>query len=518
MTAVRPLDVLLTRKTRDVLADGVVTAAEVNDVARLARASDRSTTTASAPVAAFVAAAAGRFESSQAEAQARALVDVAAAPMPRPDNGVVRYVAPQNDNAIRSHQLYIQRNGVVDGNTGLSSYSRGWGQFNVGVLNKANGSSVPSSAIHDLSTRAALNASSPAARLDAAAQAFGVKFPMNDFRQIAQGFHRPDQPDWAGVCYAWSWAALDARLSSLVDVDGPQGERGLWIGGQFLSRADLGNWLMALSAGLSQGAGDVLWYAPEGEDLLKATLGYLLEGGSGFRADIGNSFPGDRGSEIWFQPFTGAKAEFASVPSSTEQGILDVARQPRKAGWGGTTPGVDGASVKLVTLTGRYGNEKEDNWEGRPEISEMTWSVYAVLDKDGKLLKGIMADDPRIASVPGLPVTTTNPVPRELFAPEHSIVDGILAGTPAPEVQGSVYGPALDFFVGHVLARGVPAPLRKAFEKDAGTGPLSSTQVADLQQRYPTIANAYAPQEWATKFAARGLDAAAFGAAEYAAR
>jgi hypothetical protein len=85
-------------------------------------------------------------------------------------------------------------------------------------------------------------------------------------------------------------------------------------------------------------------------------------------------------------------------------------------------------------------------------------------------------------------------------------------------VKGSVYGPALDFFVGHVLARGVPAPLRKAFEKDVGTGTLSSTQIADLQQRYPTIANAYAPAEWATKFAARGLDAAAFGAPEFAAR
>jgi hypothetical protein len=518
MPAVRPLDVLLTRATRDVLADGVVTAGELDDVARLVRASDRSTTTASAPLSAFVTAAAGRFESAAVEARARALVDVAAAPMPRADNGVVRYVAPPNDNAIRSHQLYLQKNGVVDGNTGLASYSRGWGQFNVGVLSKANGSPVPSSSIHDLPTRAALHASSPAARLDAAAQAFGVKFPMNDFRQIAEGFHRPDQPDWAGVCYAWSWAALDARLSSLVDVDGPSGERGLWIAGQFLSRADLGNWLMALSAGLSQGAGDVLWYAPEGEDLLKATLGYLMEGGTGFRADIGNSFPGDRGSEIWFQPFTGARAEIASVPTATEQGILDVVRQPRKAAWGGMSPGVDGASVKLVTLTGRYGNEKEDDWEGRPEISEMTWSLYAVLDKDGKLLKGVMADDPRIASVPGLPVKTTNPVPRELFAPDHSLVDGILHGEPAPEVKGSVYGPALDFFVGHVLARGVPAPLRKAFEKDAGTGPLSSTQVADLQQRYPTIANGYSPQEWATKFAPCGLDAAAFGAPEYAAR
>jgi hypothetical protein len=518
MTAVRPLDVLLARKPREILADGVVTAAEVDALARLARSSDRSTTAASPALQTFVAAAAGRFESPAAEAKARALVDVAAAPMPRLDNDVVRYVAPPGDNTIRGHQLYIQRDGVLDGNTGLTSYSRGWGQFNAGVLGRANGSSVPSSSIHDLATRAALNAQPPAARLDAAAKAFGVAFPLNDFQQIAAGFHRPDQPDWAGVCYAWSWAALDARLSSLVDVEGPRGERGLWIGGQFLSRADLGNWTMALLAGLSQGAGDVLWYAPEGEDLLKASLGYLMEGGSGFRADIGNSFPGDRGSEIWFQPFVGARAEITSVDDATARGILDVVRQPCKAAWGGTVPGVEGATVKLVNLTGRYGNEKDDAWEGRPVVSEIAWSVYAVLDADGKLLKGMMADDPRIAHVPGLPVTTTNPVPRELFAPEHSIIDGILQGTPAPEVEGSIYGPALDFFVGHVLARGVPAVTRKAFEQDAGTGPLTPAQTAALVGKYPTVANAYSPTEWATRFASRGLDAASFGAPEYAVR
>ncbi len=517
MTAVRPIDVLTARKRSEILADGKVTAAEVDDLARLVRQSDRSTTVATPALQQLVHDAAGRFESPAVEARARGLIDVAASPMPRPDNDLIRYVAPAADNAIRSHQLYIQRNGVLDGNTGLTSYSRGWGQFNAGVLGRANGSPVPASSIHDMATRAALNASAPADRLDAAAKAFGVTFPMNDFRAIAAGFHRPDQPDWAGVCYAWSWAALDARIASLVDVEGPAKERGLWVGGQFLSRADLGNWAMALLAGLSQGAGDVLWYSPEGEDLLKASLGYLMEGGSGFRADIGNSFPGDRGSEIWFQPFVGAKAEIADVPASAAQGILDVVRQPRKANWGGTVPGVEGASVKLVTLTGRYGNEKDDAWEGKPVVSELAWSIYAVLDKDGKLLKGVMADDPRIAGVPGLPTTTTNPVPRELFAPDHGIIDGILEGRPAPEVQGSVYGPALDFFVGHVLARGVPATTRKAFEQEVGAGALSTTQIDDLRRKYPTIANAYAPAEWA-RFAARGLDASSFGAPEYATR
>jgi len=164
---------------------------------------------------------------------------------------------------------------------------------------------------------------------------------------------------WEGVCDAWSWAALDARLSSLVEVDRPKGERGLWIGGQLMSRADLGYRTMALLAGRS------------------------------------------RRRASCFRP---------STRSST-------------------------ASCRPL----------------------------------------------------------------------------------APEVQGSVYGPALDFLVGHGLARGVSAATRKAFEKDAGTGPLSSTQVADLGQRYPTIANADAPIERATRFASRGFEAASFGAPEYAA-
>jgi hypothetical protein len=181
-------------------------------------------------------------------------------------------------------------------------------------------------------------------------------------------------------------------------------------------------------------------------------------------------------------------------------------------------PGVEGADVKLVRLAGRYGNEEGDAHEGAPLISEMTWAMYAVVDDQGRLLKALMADDPRLQKIAGLPVHETNPVPRELFAPDHGLVDGILAGTPAPEVQGSVYGPALDFFVGTVLARGIPATTRRAFEAEPtlkGAAPLDDASVAALATRYPTIATAFSPAEWQSRFATRGLDAASFGAPEF---
>ncbi|MFZ9888622.1 MAG: hypothetical protein ACO3JL_14075, partial [Myxococcota bacterium] len=134
---------------------------------------------------------------------------------------------------------------------------------------------------------------------------------------------------------------------------------------------------------------------------------------------------------------------------------------------------------------------------------------------DGKVLTAIMADDPRLEKVQGLPVNETAAVPRQLFAPRHDIIDDLLAGEASPVVDGSVYGPALRFFVGHVLAQGVPASTRRAFENErvlVGNGPLAPSAIADLEARYPTVANAFSPEEWSSRFAGRGLVATDFGA------
>ncbi|MCK6552744.1 hypothetical protein L6R52_43375, partial [Myxococcota bacterium] len=358
---------------------------------------------------------------------------------------------------------------------------------------------------------------SPAERLDRVAELLrGGRVGMSSFAELARSkaFANPDEPDFAGVCYAWSWAALDSRLSELVDVEGPASKRGLWIAGEWLSRADLGNWLMALLAGLSQGAGDVLWFNPEAEDLLKAALGYLMEGGTGFRADIGPLL--ENPSEIWFQPFVGADVELSNVPDLARRGVLDVARAPTKASYGAVIPGVEGTDVKLVRVTGRYGDEVGDDHEGEPSLAEASWAAYAVLDASGKMLRAYLASDPRVSGLPGLPTRDSKPVPRELFAPDHSLVDGILLGEPPPEVEGSVFGPHLELFVGTVLARGVPGALRAAFEAEPALrcpGKIDAAAIDTLAERYPTIANAYTAEQWARTFGARGLDRAHFGVA-----
>jgi hypothetical protein len=511
MTTTRPIDILFRRTTARVLEDGVITDGEVSDLEKLARDSDGRTDAVRTQLQGLLKDHASAFESSAALERARAL---ALAPPERraPTTDLFRYEAPPDHHQLRAHDLFIQRDGVLRGHTGLESFSRGWGRFNAGVLGRAHGSRVPASAVHDASERAVLDSAAPGARLDAAARALGVEMPWSSFCEIAGGFERPDQPDWAGVCYSWAWAALDARLSKLVDVDGPVGERGVWIGGQFLSRADLGNWLMALAAGVSQGAGTIMWYAPEAEDLLKATLGYLMDGQPGFRADIGNSF--SRGSEIWFQPFVGADVEIESVDDAARRAVLDVAARPRPTAWGTTAPGVEGADVKLVHIAGQYGNEARDDHEGAPVVSEIEWAMYAVLDAEGKLLKAFMVDDERLQSAPGLPVRESNAVPRVFFKADHQLVDGILEGEPSSEVKNSVYGPFLDFFVGHVLARGVPATERRAFEDavaSAPPGPLSLADTSSLRARFPTMASAYSPEEWARVFAPRGLAADDFG-------
>jgi hypothetical protein len=495
----------------DITADGKITPEEVDTLSVLAHDSTGATTSASPAIAELIQKHADAFTSTTALDRAKALVGVSGTPVARPNNDLVQYIGLPG-YAVRNHALFIKKDGVIEGDTGTQIYSRGWGQFNAGVFENNHGSSVPASSIHGPADRARLTALSPGERLDAAVAASGQKLSYGDFSSIARGFTKPNEPDWAGVCYAWAWAALDNRLSTLVDVDGPAGSRGLWMRGQFLSRADLGNWLMGLLAGISQFAGESLWWAPEGEDLLKGVLTSLMDGGPGFRADIGNSY--DRGDEVWFQPFVGGDVSFTSVPADVRDAILDVAAKPVTSTWGGVAPGVVGTQVKLVLVKGRYGNEQDDDHEDAPAMAEIEWALYAVLDGDGKLLKTMMADDPRLHFIAGLPVRESNPVPRTITIPDHSVIDGILDGTPNAEVQNSVYGPALNFFVGSVLARGVSAATRTAFEAEAalaGTGKISEAAQADLVLRYPTIANAYSPTEWQIHFADRGLGAAAFG-------
>ncbi len=94
-------------------------------------------------------------------------------------------------------------------------------------------------------------------------------------------------------------------------------------------------------------------------------------------------------------------------------------------------------------------------------------------------------------------------------------VDDVIAGRKNDSVERDPHGREFKFFIGTVLTRGVPAQVRTAFEQAMAAlppGQLDPAQVARLQHEYPRIADAYSPQQWASAFASRGLEARAFGA------
>ncbi len=510
----RPVDAILTRELATLTAgSGRISAGQVRQLAAMATDSTGQMV-GSWALRRLMAEQGGRLTPAGL-AEAQAALTRRRAPTYRPDQELYRVVGQDGEHTTRNLDLYLKSTGSFHSHTGLQTYSRGWLQYNQRApLAVADGSRVPATAILNAAERGALEQLTPGQRLDRAVQSLvgKSKLGLQTFEQISTGsaFYQPQQPDWGGVCYSWSHCALDSRQSRLVDVKGAPGARGLWLSGQWLSRADLGKWLMALSSAHTQGEGRVMWYSPEAQDLVKAALGYLTRGGKGFRADIG---PAIAKGEIWFQPFVGLQGgKISAVPDAIKQQILTVARQPQKTNpYLPPAPGVEGKEVRLVQFAGRYGDEAGDAHEGGPRHARLKWAAYAVLDGAGKMLQAYLASDPRLAAISGLPVRTSAPVPAELFVPEHGTIDGILKGRST--AGGGLYGPQLEFFVGTVLARGVPGEVRTAFEKEVLTTPgrLDTARVADLARRYPTVAGAYTREQWEQHFAARGLEARRFG-------
>ena len=511
----RPIDALLARKVSELVhGPGRITPGKVQELACFATDSGGGTRAGSWALRLLVKRYSRKLAPGALEA-ARALIDRPPTSMKRPDNALFRVKSAADIHQTRDQELYIKGDGTVSQSTGIRTYSRGWLQSNRSPLSRSHGSPVPRSRCLSAHEREALSQATPGQRLDRAAKLLlgRDRVGLSSFNEMATGstFSRPDQPDWSGFCYSWAHCALDSRLSRMVDVRGKPGERGLWIAGQWLSRADLGNWLSAAASAYAQGEGQVMWFNPQAEDLVKASLGYLMKGGKGFRADIGPALknPG----EVWFQPVTGAKVKIASIPAAARQQVLSLAARPERTGYGTTSPGVRGSDVKLIRIRARYGDETGDGHEGPPAMSSIRWNAYAVLDSGKKAVRFYMANDPKLAGVPGLPTRASSALPRDMFVPEHWFVDAILNDIPEPSLKNSLYGPHLRFLVGDVLARGVPGRTRAAFEGEAAlrVGRLERGAAKDLARRYPTVANAYTPEQWERHFGARGLDARRFG-------
>lgn len=398
--------------------------------------------------------------------------------------------------------------GVMELATGVRPYTRSYAQATQGPLREAHGSAAPVSSVLTDDERAALAAQAPGVALDRMAAALGVDGVAFDAMAHSKDFYDPAQKSWWGLCAQWSWSSLNPRVSRAVDIDGPAGQRGGWLAGQWISRADLGNWAMATSKSFVEiamlSASAQSRGAPTPVDLIKS-MSALRAGGPGYIMDVHNDAA--RGSvETWNQPVFAARVEQRSVPASVEQALLERA----------AAAGFHGATAKLVTVTPTWGVERADDWEGDPAVKQSTWNMYVVAGKDGELQWGAMANDPSLSGIAGLPVTKSDPPPDYLAMAPTSLIDEAMDQSPyASAHERHPYGKEFNFFMGTVLPNVVPGAVRTAFETEIAAlppGAIDAAMATSLAERYGKVANAYSDEQWQRAFGSRGLPAQQFGA------
>lgn len=403
-------------------------------------------------------------------------------------------------------RLVLGPDGSMIGTSSVTPHTRSYDAVKDGPMRLAHGSKAPHSSVLTDEENTRAHAQLPGAALDEMAKERGVTLPAG-FTALADAktSYDPNAPSWWGKCHAWAWSALSTELSARVDVGGPEGQRGLWLSGQWISRADLGNFLM--------GVADTIAIADEQElfkekltpmDLLHASAQYLLTGGGGAVADIHNdaAHGGDR--EVWNQPFVAADLDTTTLSGEGAAAVLTLAREDGK----------QGANVKHVHLVGRYGNEQSDAWEGAWGTASRSWNVYAVTDAQGTVIAAYMADDPRLENARGLPTRASHELPEYFWKPTLDSVEDAFTGAPNRSIDADKLSREYRFFVGTVLAKGVPGAMRSRFEAEVAalqSGPLRAPVIAHLLQEYPGISEAYTAEQWERSFGTRGLSRVAFG-------
>ncbi len=411
-----------------------------------------------------------------------------------------------NAASFDDDSVTLGKDGDLTIDTGIEPWTRSYDSIQEGPLRKANGSPAPASTILSASALDALHKETPGAALDAAAKVFGVTVGGFQAMATSKEFYDTSAQSWEGKCHAWTWSSLSTTIDKLVDVDGPDGQKGLWIGGQWLSRADLGNWMMAVADQIAVSGNDTLFdNKMNAADLLKGTLEYMAKNGGGVIADVWNDAAHDNDHQIWNQPFIKADVTTSTVAGAAAASVLAQAKKD----------GVSGAVVRLANIVGTYGVEASDDYEGAPNLTTKNWNMYVVTDASGKMLTAYMANDKKLASVTGLPTATTDDVPDYFWKPNLAAINDTLAGKSNPIVNADSHGREFTFFVQDVLEKGVSGVIRQEFEaaiKALPAGAISAAKVSELKRTYSTIANAYAPSEWQSSFGSRGLGAKDFGA------
>ena len=424
---------------------------------------------------------------------------------PAPSAQVIRSIAGPNPSSFSDDSVILGRDGTVHGESGITAYTRAYDATKIGPLRSAHGSPAPDSALLSPQEYAALKAATPGASLDAAASAFGVR--VNGFEKMANSkdFFDDSAEYWWGKCHAWAWSALSKTIDRRVDVNGAEGQKGVWIGGQWLSRADLGNWMMATADEISVHDPQALFKGDlTASELVKGTTQFMMNDGGGVVADVFNDRKKGH-KEVWNQPFVSSDLTTRSIDPAAASALVQLARKDGFA---------TAVGVKQLTIVGTYGVEQSDAWEGAPGTSSKTWNLYAVTDGTGKMLTATMADDHRLDRVRGLPTRTTDDLPEYFWKPKLQAIDDVLAGRRNFNVDTDRHSAEFRFFVGTVLTRGVPGSVRVSFEAElnAVPGPVDAATAAHLAQKYPGVANAYSPAQWKSLLQPRGLDAKGFGA------
>ncbi len=429
-------------------------------------------------------------------------------------NDVYRVVPGANPTFLFDDALYLQGNGFKEVQTGIVSHSRGYAAKRDGVLFTRHGSQAPDYA--STSSRQEtdqLRQQGPDAALDKAATVSKLRFDQwNTFGGISHSpvffDPSPNTPDWAGICQGWTYNALDNRLNALVDPPGAVGARGLWIFGQWVSRADLGNSMMAASYSFGIADATLIDSFVKPDSLVKALAEYVLLGGTGLRVDIWNdnhNASGVYNPQVWNQPIVAGRIEVAALTTTAQTAVLAFASADPQVG-----PSLPAnAAAKLVRARASWGAETHDAWEAEPRYRTSEWNMYMITASDGRVLKAYMAYE--LASVAGLPTVVSDGLPDYMAIPKHELTEATMEnGNHRLLDPSNPEGARFRFLVGTVLARGIPDPTRAAFETEV----LGSATVdrAAIAARFPGIANAYSPQQWARVFAPRLGEGRAFGA------
>jgi hypothetical protein len=504
---------------RKALTDDRLSADEAKELVDLASAPESNQADARAYLGDLLHRKRSYFEP---EAQAQVNLFLGLEPRVPVSSEVARIVTGSRPDSFRDDSVFFGPDGKLSGESGIKPYVRSYNPRYQGPLRERHGSEAPAAKTLSPEQLAAKRSLSPGKALDQAARVFGVSLATdvpNPFGEKVQGFEElahskeffdPKAPFWWGTCDAWSWSSLSQWVNERVDVEGPEGQRGVWIGGEWMSRADLGNWLMATAFSLSiRERGVAVDNDPTAESLVKTAMQFMVNDGGGLIADVWRDSRHNGKVEVWNQPFVGAEMETETLSGKVVDDILAKAKEDEVTG---------GTTVKLVKLTGKFAKEIGLSHEGQPKIVNSPWNVYVVTDANGKMVKAYMADDARLNDV-NVPVRTSEELPEYLWKPSLDTLFDAIGGETNPTIESDPRGQLFKFFVGTVLAKGVPGATRTAFEEKAlaltatATATVDAEALATLRRDFPNVANAYSPEQWEQAFGSRGLTAKDFGAA-----